>query len=659
MKAKFASHLFYSLSAVFVFCCVAILYLLPNLYAQNNEQETIYSLIKKLAKSKKDTNKVLLLGKLSEVYSTSQPDTAIKYATEQLVLATKLEWIRGIAYANSSFGANYYSKNDLLRSTEYYNKAIEIWLQQEDRKMLADNYAKAGDIYFLQGDHPAALDYLLKACNLYEDIGDKVNAAKTTARIGDIYCSQKDGRKAMEYLQKALQLYQGLNDKLALGRVNASIGNVRLGKQDYSGALAYFNKALAIFEQSDKPYEISNVYGNIGSAYIGLKEYSKALAFYFKAMNLSRSVGNKYGEEAAVGYIGEAYLDMAKDQYLVLKPDSLVPANKNVLLQKAVEYLLAGIVLSNETRNQTALAEFYPKLSEAYAMQGLYKSALDYHLLYSLVKDSLSSTERKIRLFNVQAQHDLELKNKQIELEKLAVEKKQNERIFYIAGIAGLLIVIVFIAMERRKSDNLLRNILPESVATELKSKGSTEVTYFDNVTVLFTDFVGFTRAGEHMTPRELINELHNCFEAFDKIMGKYNIEKIKTIGDAYLAVAGLPKADPKHAENVVMAALEICDFMRERKKQLGDRTFGVRVGVNSGSVVAGIVGSKKFAYDIWGDAVNTAARMEQNSMVDKVNISQTTYELIKNKFTVTARGDIAVKNKGVMRMYFVEKIMA
>lgn len=600
----------------------------------------------------------MLLGELSRIYNATQPDTAIKYSSKQLVLATKLEWIRGIAYANSSFGANYYATNDLLRSAEYYNKAIEIWLTQDDSKLLADNYAKAGDVYFFQGDHPAALDYLLKAYNLYLEIGDKESTARTTIRIGDIYSSQKDSKQAMQYLRKGLELYEKIDDKQAIGRVNASIGNVHLGKQDYNGALAYFNKALTIFEQTDKAYEISFVYGNMGSAYIGLRDYSKALACYFKAMHMSRAVGTKYGEEAAMGNIGEAYLAMAKDPYLVLKPDSLVPANKNVLIQKAIEYLLASVTLCNETHNISALAKFYPRLSEAYAMEGLYKSALDYHLLYTMVKDSLSNTESKIRLYNVQAKQELELKNKQIELERLGVEKRQNERIFYIAGIAGLLIVIIFIALERQKSDKLLKNILPESVASELKTKGSIEVTYYDKVTVIFTDFVGFTRAGNHMTPRELINELHTCFEAFDAIMEKYNIEKIKTIGDAYLAVCGLPKPNATHAENVVRASLEICDFMQKRKEQLGDRTFSVRVGVNSGSVVAGIVGVKKFAYDIWGDTVNTAARMEQNSMVDKVNISQSTYELIKDKFTCTARGEIMVKNKGVMRMYFVERPM-
>jgi class 3 adenylate cyclase len=171
----------------------------------------------------------------------------------------------------------------------------------------------------------------------------------------------------------------------------------------------------------------------------------------------------------------------------------------------------------------------------------------------------------------------------------------------------------------------------------------------------LFADFVDFTKAGEAMTPQELVSELHICFKTFDEIISKYNIEKIKTIGDAYLAVCGLPLADGKHAENVVAASLEISKFMQQRQAQLGDKTFRVRIGIHSGSVVAGIVGVKKFAYDIWGDTVNTAARMEQSSTADKINISQTTYDLVKDKFTCTYRGEIIAKNKGELKMYFVE----
>ncbi len=209
--------------------------------------------------------------------------------------------------------------------------------------------------------------------------------------------------------------------------------------------------------------------------------------------------------------------------------------------------------------------------------------------------------------------------------------------------------------LEKHKSDDLLRNILPQEVADELKANGTTAAKHYDNVTVLFTDFVNFTKAGERMSPQELIDELHACFKAFDDVMGKYGIEKIKTIGDAYLAVCGLPTSDTLHAEHMLQAAVEINAFMADRMANLGaERTFRIRIGVHSGSVVAGIVGVKKFAYDIWGDTVNTAARMEQHGEAGKINISQTTYELVKDKFTCEYRGEVEAKGKGVMKMYFV-----
>lgn len=211
------------------------------------------------------------------------------------------------------------------------------------------------------------------------------------------------------------------------------------------------------------------------------------------------------------------------------------------------------------------------------------------------------------------------------------------------------------IVEEKQKSDDLLRNILPEEVANELKDKGTSAARYFDHVSVIFTDFVDFTKAGERFTPQQLVDELHTCFRAFDDIISKYHIEKIKTIGDAYLAVSGLPAADADHAVKTVRAAIEIKQFMNERKQRLGDHTFDIRIGIHSGAVVAGIVGVKKFAYDIWGDTVNTAARMEQSGVANTINISQTTYDLVKHRFECTYRGEIAAKNKGDMNMYFVE----
>lgn len=207
---------------------------------------------------------------------------------------------------------------------------------------------------------------------------------------------------------------------------------------------------------------------------------------------------------------------------------------------------------------------------------------------------------------------------------------------------------------EKKKSDDLLLNILPAEVAEELKETGTTKAQHFDHVSVLFTDFVNFTQISEQLSPEELVQQLHECFRAFDEIIERNGLEKIKTIGDAYLAVSGMPVANDRHAYNAVKAGLEIIAFISNR--DASKPAFQVRVGVNSGDLVAGIVGVKKFAYDIWGDTVNMASRMESNSEAGRVNISENTHRLVLNDFTFTYRGKINAKNKGEVDMYFVDE---
>lgn len=211
-----------------------------------------------------------------------------------------------------------------------------------------------------------------------------------------------------------------------------------------------------------------------------------------------------------------------------------------------------------------------------------------------------------------------------------------------------------------KRSEELLLNILPNEVAEELKQKGNAEARAYELVTVMFTDFKGFTTIAEKLTAKELVAEIDYCFKAFDEIVGKYNIEKIKTIGDSYMAVGGLPVANNTHATDVVNAALAIRDFMDEHKRQnkaIGKEVFEIRIGVHTGNVVAGIVGVRKFAYDIWGDTVNIASRMESSGEIGKVNISETTYQIVKNNFNCTYRGKIEAKKKGLIDMYFAERL--
>jgi class 3 adenylate cyclase len=213
---------------------------------------------------------------------------------------------------------------------------------------------------------------------------------------------------------------------------------------------------------------------------------------------------------------------------------------------------------------------------------------------------------------------------------------------------------------QRARSDELLLNILPAETAEELKSTGKAKAKHINEVTVLFTDIQNFTSITESYSPADLVAEINECFSAFDRIMEKYGVEKIKTIGDSYMAAGGLPVPNTSHAIDVVNAALAIQEFMelhRSKMESMKKSPFRIRIGIHTGPVVAGIVGIKKFAYDIWGDTVNLASRMESAGEVGKVNISEVTYHLVKDRFHCIHRGKHEAKNKGRMDMYFVEKI--
>lgn len=214
--------------------------------------------------------------------------------------------------------------------------------------------------------------------------------------------------------------------------------------------------------------------------------------------------------------------------------------------------------------------------------------------------------------------------------------------------------------IEKNKADELLLNILPAETAEELKNKGKARTRYYRMVTVMFTDIKGFTKIAETMKPIELVTQLDMLFKDFDQIIEKHQIEKIKTIGDAYMAAGGVPLRDKENPVNSVLAALEIqahMKVMQQKMESIGERYWELRIGLHTGDVIAGVIGTKRIAYDIWGNTVNVAQRMETTSVPGKVNVSGTTYNQIKPYFDCTYRGKIAAKNKGEIDMYFVDRI--
>ncbi|MFN8287176.1 MAG: adenylate/guanylate cyclase domain-containing protein [Chitinophagales bacterium] len=337
-----------------------------------------------------------------------------------------------------------------------------------------------------------------------------------------------------------------------------------------------------------------------------------------------------------------------------------------------------------------AKAELESKMIELAATQIKIDSAKRLLAYTDSMLQTAEVTNKRIMQEKQRQEDSIKILNKDRELQDLAAQKKdaelsaqkaKNNLYILIAAISLSMLTIVVILFfsrqktlrelaeknrviqeEKKRSDELLLNILPEEIMHELKARGKTQARNFSNATVLFADIKEFTKISERLSPDELIEALDAYFERFDNVIEKYGIEKIKTIGDAYVCAGGVPSKNEVGADAMVKAALEFMqeiEKLRVERTKKGLQTFEFRLGMHTGQLIAGVIGIRKFAYDIWGDTVNMAARMQQESEAGKINISGATYELVKDKFACVYRGKHAAKNKGDIDMYFVEKAIA
>ncbi len=282
--------------------------------------------------------------------------------------------------------------------------------------------------------------------------------------------------------------------------------------------------------------------------------------------------------------------------------------------------------------------------------------------VYKYITKPWDKNDLKITIDNAIETLDLRSSNKTLikELQQAneSLEKKVVERTQQIQlQKEEIELQKKLIETEKDKANKLLLNILPDEIAEELILNGKAKARRYEQVAVLFSDFKDFTTISDSLSPEQLVNELDHCFREFDDIVERYGLEKIKTIGDAYMCVGGLPVQDEYSSHRLLLAALDMQSFMQDLKEKNPDHHLvDLRIGIHTGPAIAGVVGKRKFAYDVWGDTVNTAARMEYNCEPGKINISEATYNIIKDHFECTHRGKIEAKGKGEMDMYFVDR---
>jgi class 3 adenylate cyclase/Tfp pilus assembly protein PilF len=601
-----------------------------------------------------------------ERYMFSKPDSAYILSNDMLEFAKSVDSKEYIAKSNTNKGGSFYFRSQYDSALYYFESAISLYEAAGNLKPVASIYGNMGNIYTDQGDYTKGIDSYMRSLKAHEKNGYRRGMATQLNNIGIVNKDLGDTKEAMKYLEEALVIHKELNYEIGQADCYLNMSEIHIRDENLVLAIPLLDLCAEIYKTTEDNQGKALMYNFYGLIDFKRKEYDKALDNYNQALSLQLEMEDDQSAANSKVEIGRVYLELGKTSMAI---DQLEKAKK----------------IGQNTGTIAPILNASNYLSKAYKAKGQLAKSVENYELFILLTDSTRNEENQMRLIRQEYAYSYEklafqdsvIKAEEALVIELAYEKelRKKDTTRNIAIGSGIVLLLVagglynrnryikksrdIISEERDRSESLLLNILPAEIAEELKDKGKADARDYDMVSILFTDFIRFTEISSKMNAQDLVAEINSCFEFFDSIMAKYGIEKIKTIGDAYMAAGGLPVPFDASLVNTVKAALEMQTFIGSRKvdrEMKGLPAFEMRVGIHTGPVVAGIVGVKKFQYDIWGDTVNTASRMESSGELGKVNISQTTYSMLKDdpQFIFESRGKIQAKGKGEIEMWFV-----
>ncbi len=641
---------------------------------------------------------------------------ASSFYRKALEVYERLFDIENTAIIHFNLGNAYERLQKYEKSIEHYQNALTIYKKLPNSLGMIATLKNLGAVYTRTGNFDQALAYYFQALEESQAIENEQEVIQSLNNIGVAYQKLNQPDKAMKYYQEVLELNrkEGCKDEIALTLNN--IGTVFRLQGEYDKALDYFQQALNIGREIDQGELITKSLHNIGNVYNSQQQYDKAIEYYRKSLELKEKDGDQHGIASSRINIGYLYYkqelyDKAIEQLEMgigiadrIVAYDLMQSGLEILsdlysktgdYEKSIEYhkRLADIrdsisttdahrqVAEMETRYETAKKE--RKILELQEVMGEQTQELERTKEESRQKElqirDLREEQLRQKIVLMQTTHENEINQQQIQIleqkskiQELDLKRQDIIRYSLIVGIflVLLLAMVTFMSLRRKMKDNrtireekaktekLLLNILPVRVADDLRQRGRTEPESYQNVTVYFSDIVGFTQKSSELEPKKLISELNDLFTAFDDIMSMNDCERIKTIGDAYLAVCGMPAPNPRHAVNILNAALQIIEHLTERNRN-SSINWQIRIGIHTGKVVGGIVGTRKYIYDIFGDTINTASRMENLSEPMQINISEHAFAILygdpelNETVEFVERESYEVKGKGSMRMFF------
>jgi class 3 adenylate cyclase len=518
--------------------------------------------------------------------------------------------------------------------------------QDSLHRVEADALEVLGNFYsYVRKRESESIEQLVAAYELYKNLPEDSYPPKqyNLYELGSAFYRYGDKESAIKYLKLAADTRIGSNRNMYCSIFN-TIGMTFRQDGDYDSAIAYFHLTYDKASQLNNKAWMGISEGNIGITYFHQKKYEEAIPLLEQDIQTSMATKNVKNGVGTMAVLATIYNEQHKYDAARKMLDSALSIARSMPFWPAY-----------------SLAEpLYTQLSATFGAKGDYKLAWLYGDSAMMAKDSAHSRNNTLVL--AKAHEKMDYLQHKLEAEKLQaqvnvglaeISKKKVEVAASLVGFFMLIMVVLFIARERKRSENLLLNILPEKIAERLKNKEHPIADYFDHASIIFIDMAGFTVFTDGRDPKVVVNMLNGIFTGFDLLAEKHGLEKIKTIGDCYMAVSGLPEPNPQHAEAAAQMALDVKNKMNGFKAPDGT-PIAFRIGLDCGPVVAGVIGRRKFIYDLWGDTVNTASRMESTGLAGEIHCSDRFKKKVEHKHTFTSKGMTEIKGKGAMETWLM-----